>query len=654
MALEPVAAAPKPVKPAKKDPGPFYSGPFFWSSWPLSPMSILAIALAISGPCTMICKAFYDKLVHGIPIEPNSISRSVQQPLAAAKERREAKANAERTSATKPAAAAALSAAAILSSSAPAAAAAVPSRERPKADMHGPCGSWTDMGECEKNPGFMRSECATSCGRRPQDVLPAAECEVLASRGDCRSKLGASECAFTCLAWLQRTTTPDKQGNCWYWATDGECAANPVWMNETCSRACGLLHWCEVEPWSAACMERFECPPTKDEGAACPERALRGECRAPREDVWGSTHVALRCQASCHLLDPPSVSHAVMRPMVRRNGLVDGAPHPRHGSGSAIYRRHSPTHCPLGKATVHALLGGVCPNQRLHPAHAVPWARHRLRCPHNALAMTPRLTWPPPRTASSSSSSSTSTAAASSVGAALDAPDALDAATAAAASPLSPPRGIATLPPELRARAAGVVVQHVWESPRVRLLHNMISAEDAEAIIESAQPRYHRSSTARAGSDESRTSRSAMLPNDSPAVASLRQLIAYFAGYPEHNLEPLQAVRYEPGEFYRPHHDYYNACETWMDGNRHFTFLVYLNTVEGAGGETRFPRLNLTVPTHAYSALLFNNCLDNGEPDERSQHEGVAPVSGVKYAINGWMRAKNLRKARGVHGSFME
>jgi len=29
-------------------------------------------------------------------------------------------------------------------------------------------------------------------------------------------------------------------------------------------------------------------------------------------------------------------------------------------------------------------------------------------------------------------------------------------------------------------------------------------------------------------------------------------------------------------------------------------------------------------------------------------------VSGVKYAINGWMRAKNLRKARGVHGSFME
>ena len=60
-------------------------------------------------------------------------------------------------------------------------------------------------------------------------------------------------------------------------------------------------------------------------------------------------------------------------------------------------------------------------------------------------------------------------------------------------------------------------------------------------------------------------------------------------GYPDGNIEPLQAVRYHGGEFYRPHHDYYNSCETWRSGNRHFTFLIYLNDVEG-GGETSFPR----------------------------------------------------------------
>ena len=31
-----------------------------------------------------------------------------------------------------------------------------------------------------------------------------------------------------------------------------------------------------------------------------------------------------------------------------------------------------------------------------------------------------------------------------------------------------------------------------------------------------------------------------------------------------------------------------------------------------------------------------------GEPDERTQHEGVTPLLQTKYAINGWMRAKHL------------
>lgn len=34
-----------------------------------------------------------------------------------------------------------------------------------------------------------------------------------------------------------------------------------------------------------------------------------------------------------------------------------------------------------------------------------------------------------------------------------------------------------------------------------------------------------------------------------------------------------------------------------------------------------------------------------GEPDERTQHEGVAPTAGTKYAINGWMRSKRRGRA---------
>ena len=56
----------------------------------------------------------------------------------------------------------------------------------------------------------------------------------------------------------------------------------------------------------------------------------------------------------------------------------------------------------------------------------------------------------------------------------------------------------------------------------------------------------------------------------------------------------------------------YNACETWGTGNRHFTFLVYLNEVEGEGGET-------TVRTARYSPLLCRYDTEGGQTTVRTR-----------------------------------
>ena len=45
----------------------------------------------------------------------------------------------------------------------------------------------------------------------------------------------------------------------------------------------------------------------------------------------------------------------------------------------------------------------------------------------------------------------------------------------------------------------------------------------------------------------------------------------------------------------------------------------------------------------ARAALVFNDVLDNGQDDERTEHSGNAPAAGVKYAINCWIRAGNRR-----------
>ena len=67
------------------------------------------------------------------------------------------------------------------------------------------------------------------------------------------------------------------------------------------------------------------------------------------------------------------------------------------------------------------------------------------------------------------------------------------------------------------------------------------------------------------------------------------------------------------------------------------TFLIYLvDMPEGeTGGGTRFPELNLEVAPEKGSAIVFNDCFDNGAEDGRSLHAGQPPLNAatVKYAI---------------------
>ena len=61
--------------------------------------------------------------------------------------------------------------------------------------------------------------------------------------------------------------------------------------------------------------------------------------------------------------------------------------------------------------------------------------------------------------------------------------------------------------------------------------------------------------------------------------------------------------------------------------SRNGLYLIYLNELpEGAGGDTTFPRLHLSIRPEKHTALVFNDVLDNGMDDERTEHSGTAPA----------------------------
>jgi len=114
------------------------------------------------------------------------------------------------------------------------------------------------------------------------------------------------------------------------------------------------------------------------------------------------------------------------------------------------------------------------------------------------------------------------------------------------------------------------------------------------------------------------------------------------------NTEQLQILKYEPGEFYKVHHDYIPNHKDRNCGPRVLTFFLYLNDVE-EGGATGFPTLKppLRVFPKKGKALLWPSTL-NGDPflkDSRTMHEAEPVVRGKKFAANSWIHLKDFRAA---------
>jgi len=82
---------------------------------------------------------------------------------------------------------------------------------------------------------------------------------------------------------------------------------------------------------------------------------------------------------------------------------------------------------------------------------------------------------------------------------------------------------------------------------------------------------------------------------------------------------------------------------------RALTILFYLNDVE-EGGETFFPRVNITVSPKKGSLALFASVSDDDvhSCNQDSLHSGLPVKKGVKYAANFWVHPANF-EAYGRH-----
>lgn len=120
-----------------------------------------------------------------------------------------------------------------------------------------------------------------------------------------------------------------------------------------------------------------------------------------------------------------------------------------------------------------------------------------------------------------------------------------------------------------------------------------------------------------------------------PAIHALNRRIAAASGTDPAQGEPLQVLRYAPGQQYRPHLD----AVPGIANQRVWTMLVALND-DYQGGATVFPRAGVSFRGSPGDGLLFRNVDADGRADLSALHAGAPVESGVKLIASRWIRER--------------
>jgi prolyl 4-hydroxylase len=142
-----------------------------------------------------------------------------------------------------------------------------------------------------------------------------------------------------------------------------------------------------------------------------------------------------------------------------------------------------------------------------------------------------------------------------------------------------------------------------------------------------------------------RTSYSGDVERHDPFVRMIERRIDDLLGIPHAFGETIQGQRYLPGQQFREHNDwFYTKMPYWKQekrngGQRCFTAMVYLNTVE-EGGTTDFTRIGLSIPPQQGALIIWNNATVKGDVNVDTLHAGTPVIRGVKYIITKWYRTR--------------
>ncbi|KAJ8425370.1 hypothetical protein Cgig2_003648 [Carnegiea gigantea] len=204
------------------------------------------------------------------------------------------------------------------------------------------------------------------------------------------------------------------------------------------------------------------------------------------------------------------------------------------------------------------------------------------------------------------------------------------------------------------------VTQLSWH-PRAFLYTGFLTHEECDHLIKLAKDKLEKSMVVddETGEDVESEIRTIHFLFQDDIVARIEERIAAWTFLPPENGEDLQILRYELGQKYEPHFDYFvDKVNQQIGGHRSATVLMYLSDVK-KGGETVFPeaegrkkqlkdnswsdcaKKGYAVKPSKGDALLFFSLHLNGTTDEMSLHGSCPVIEGEKWSATKWIHVRS-------------
>lgn len=196
-------------------------------------------------------------------------------------------------------------------------------------------------------------------------------------------------------------------------------------------------------------------------------------------------------------------------------------------------------------------------------------------------------------------------------------------------------------------RLAQIEPRIVSQDPYIALYPQLLSLAECRYLAVLGTPWLQQAAVISAAGtarmdDQMRDAEACSIPNLSEdlVVQAINRCIASATGTQAAWGEPLNILKYAPGQQYKPHHDGTGSDNVSV---RELTALIWLND-QFEGGETDFPEINIRVRGGTGDMLVFRNVHDDGRLDERMMHAGLPVTEGVKWMASRWIRSEPYLK----------